>query len=160
MWAAADVTSGRIRTMQHLDHEHLMKIVAWRVGAETEARRTMPRQIPAQRKRALHRKFASERLDLVTERGAASRRLTPICSKYRRPLPRSVRPSRRLARALTDSAETRTALEASAEHLRAWMIKHNETRNTVLQEVQMQGRLSGIRQSRVAALDVRHVPTV
>jgi hypothetical protein len=68
MWAAADITSERISSMQHLKHEHLMEVVSWRVGTETGARRTMPRQLPIELKGALHQRYARERLDLVAKR--------------------------------------------------------------------------------------------
>jgi hypothetical protein len=68
VWAAADVTSERIRSMQHLKHEHLMGLVSWRVGTETGARRTMPRQLPLELKGELHRRYARERVRLVAKR--------------------------------------------------------------------------------------------
>jgi DNA-binding helix-hairpin-helix protein with protein kinase domain len=71
VWAAADVSSDRIRSMQHLKHDQLMEVVAWRVATETGARRTMPRQLPRDRKQTLHQRYARERVDLVGERSDA-----------------------------------------------------------------------------------------
>jgi DNA-binding helix-hairpin-helix protein with protein kinase domain len=68
VWAAADVSSDRIGSMQHLKHEHVMEVVAWRVGTETGARRTMPRELPIALKGPLHERYARERLNFVAKR--------------------------------------------------------------------------------------------
>lgn len=68
IWAAADVSSERISSMQHLKHDHLMAVVAWRVETETSARRTMPRRLPIEVTQTLHHGYARERIELVAER--------------------------------------------------------------------------------------------
>lgn len=137
VWAAADVTSDRIRTMQHLDHDRLLQVVGWRVATETEARRTMPRHIPAEQKRLLHRKYASERVGLVTERSQSEAMAHVAMQEMQASF--SARRSAiedRLNRALQDSADASASLQARIEQLRSSDLQYSATRQTVLQKMQ------------------------
>ena len=140
VWAAADVTSDRIRTIQHLDHERLMKIVAWRVGTETDARRTMPHQIPADRRQALHRKYGSERLDLAAERtrqeAAARAALEEVQASF---ASKRVRIEDGLTHALEREAQRRSDLEAQIERMRASELEYRAARDAAVHRMPVYG---------------------
>jgi hypothetical protein len=136
VWAAADVSSERIRTMQHLNHDHLIKIVSWRVGTETEARRAMPRQIPAERKHTLHRKYGSERLDLVAERTRQEAAARAAMEEVQASLAlKHGHVEDRLTQILQDAAQLRSALEAQIELLRARELEYQSIRSAALQRM-------------------------
>jgi hypothetical protein len=113
IWAAADVSSERISSMQHLKHEHLMEVVAWRVGTETGARRTMPRQLPGALKQALHHRYARERVELVAERSHDQASTQQVMEEVHESFARRcVRVDERLTDRLEDRAQVCARLEA------------------------------------------------
>jgi hypothetical protein len=136
VWAAADVSSDRIRTMQHLDHEHLMKIVAWRVGTETEARRAMPRQLPAERKQGLRRRYAGERLELVAERSQKEAAGHAVMEDVRTSfVVTRADLEDRWTQVLEEGERTRSTLEAQVTLLRARELEYAEKSDAVNREI-------------------------
>jgi DNA-binding helix-hairpin-helix protein with protein kinase domain len=124
VWAAADVSSDRIGSMQHVKHEHLMEVIAWRVGTETSARRTMPRQLPTQVQQAFHSRYARERDELLAERSheqvSIQQTMEGVEASFNR---RCARVEEQLRKSLEDRAqqcdrlETRLLEIAAQEHV-------------------------------------------
>ena len=140
VWSAADVTSDRIRMMQHLNHHHLMQIVAWRVGAETDARRAMPRHVPAARKQQLHRRYASERLELMAEQSHEEAAVHAAIEGVRASFAlRRTAIEDQLAEKLDHRADARSELGARIENLQARAVQFRAAALAARQEIHLPG---------------------
>jgi hypothetical protein len=137
VWAAADVSSDRIRSMQHLKHDHLMGVVSWRVETETGARRTMPRQLPRDRKQALHQQYARERIELVADRSDAQSSTEQAMQEIKESFGRRcARVDERLHELLADRAELSIQLEARLALTQEQRSEHVAAVRAIRQEMQ------------------------
>ncbi len=72
VWAASDVTSERAVALRALGDEVQLALIGWRVEVEREARRTMPKTLPAATVHPLERRYA-QRKDALDARARQAR---------------------------------------------------------------------------------------
>ncbi|MDQ2745033.1 MAG: hypothetical protein M3Z66_22440, partial [Chloroflexota bacterium] len=72
VWAASDVTSERAVALRALGDEVQLALIGWRVEAEREARRTMPKALPPATVHPLERRYA-QRKDVLDVRAQQAR---------------------------------------------------------------------------------------
>jgi hypothetical protein len=138
VWAAADVSSDRIRSMQNLNHDHLVEVVSWRVDTETGARRTMPRQLPRDLKQALHQRFARERIELVADRSDAQASTAQAMQEVEESFGRRcARVEERLSELLEDRTELCAQLDAQLSLTDDRRSEHKHALRAVRQEMNL-----------------------
>jgi hypothetical protein len=71
VWAAADLSAEKIKTIGGLNDDELLSLVTWRVECERQARRTAPHALPRDLHAAIGAKYARTRDAIDAEKRAA-----------------------------------------------------------------------------------------